>query len=266
MEYDQSFIQPEWRSEVYVSEETKKIWWVQLVVLQDFGKWCDERGLRWFVYGGALIGAVRHHGFIPWDDDIDICMPREDYNKMLKLWEKDGLPEPYFLQNTLTDVDCYQFWTSIRRGDTTGNRTSLLSKKCHNGIGIDVMPFDGCEKNINLYRLRRFPLKVLSTICNTYVNEFNTSANAERLRKLLRGMKINYRAIYKLLERHNSRHTWDKYDRVTLTLVANPDVKSIKERVWYKEDFDHAEYLDHGRMAGYFRRFMYSGNPTRLQK
>ena len=64
MEYDQSFIQPEWRSEYFVSETMKKVWWIQITILQDFGKWCDEHGLRWFVYGGALIGAVRHKGFI----------------------------------------------------------------------------------------------------------------------------------------------------------------------------------------------------------
>ena len=72
----------------------KKVWWIQITILQDFGKWCSDHGLRYFVYGGALIGAVRHHGFVPWDDDIDVCMPREDYNRMLELWKEDGLPEP----------------------------------------------------------------------------------------------------------------------------------------------------------------------------
>lgn len=244
MEYDKEFIKPEWRSEYYVDETMKKVWWVQMTILQDWGKWCDDHHLRWFVYGGALIGAIRHHGFVPWDDDIDVCMPREDYNKMLELWKTEGLKEPYFLQTTLTDEDCYQFWTSIRRSDTTGNRISLMNKRCHNGIAIDVMPFDGCENNLLLYRIRRFPLKVVSTICNTYVNEFNMSRSARILRKIVRLFKIDYRKAYIWLEKKNSKHTWDKYDQVTLTLVANPDVKSISERVWKKEDFDHAVYVD----------------------
>ena len=244
MEYDKKFIQPETRCEYFISEEMKKVWWIQITILMDFGKWCDEHGLRYFVYGGALIGAVRHKGFVPWDDDIDVCMPREDYNKMLEIWEKEPMPEPYFLQNTLSDVDCYQFWTSIRRSDTTGNRTSLMSKKCNNGIAIDVMPFDGCENNVTLYRLRRFPLKVMSTVCNTYVNEINMDFSARMLRKVLRFFRVDYKKIYKRIEKHNSKHTWDKYDKVTLTLVSNPDVKSITERIWDKEDFDHPVYLD----------------------
>ena len=244
MQYDVDFIKPEWKSDYYVSEKTKKVWWIQIQILQDFGKWCDERNLRWFVYGGALIGAVRHKGFIPWDDDIDVCMPREDYNKMLDLWRTEGLEEPYFLQNTLTDVDCYQFWTSIRRSDTTGNRISLMSKRCNNGIAIDVMPFDGCESNIYVYQMRRMPLKILSTICNTYVNEFNMSLPAKILRKFLRLTHIDYKSIYKWIEGQNSKHTWNRHDYVTLTLVSNPDMKSIEERVWFKEDFSYPVYLD----------------------
>ena len=244
MEYDQEFLKPEWRDEYYIDETQKKVWWAMITVLQDFGKWCNAHGLKYFVYAGALIGAVRHKGFIPWDDDIDVCMLREDYNKMIELWKTDGMPEPYFLQTTLTDVDCYQFWTSVRRSDTTGNRVSLMTKKCNNGIGIDIMPLDGCVNSAFLHNLHRIPLKVMSTICNTYVNEFNMSKTARVLRKILRLTTIDYRKIFTWLEKVNTRHNGEKYDLVTVSLVANPDMKRIKERMWPKEDFDHAVFLD----------------------
>lgn len=235
-QYDPDFIKEEIRDGWFVSTETKKAWWVQLEILQEFGRICKKYNLRWYPIGGILIGVIRHKGFIPWDDDVDVAMPREDYNRFMEVC-KDEVREPYFLQTPLSDVDCYQTWISLRDSRSTGNRISCLKTKQNNGIGIDILTLEGCEDNLFLYKLRRFPLMILSTVCNTYVNEFNTTPKAVAIRKVLRKFPINYIGIHKFLERRNSKHTWDKYDKVTLTLLADPIAKDVRHVIWLKEDF-----------------------------
>ena len=69
-----------------------------LDMLLYFQEFCDKHGLMFYLHGGAAIGAVREHGFVPWDDDVDVLMPRPDYEKFEKLWEKYGERGPSHLQ------------------------------------------------------------------------------------------------------------------------------------------------------------------------
>ena len=62
----------------------------ELAILLAFQEFCQSYGLRFYLAGGTLLGAIRHHGFIPWDDDIDVCMPRDDYEKLLQAYPKEG--------------------------------------------------------------------------------------------------------------------------------------------------------------------------------
>ena len=241
MNYDPEFIKEEYRVDWLVTETVKKVWWIQLDILQKFDAICRKHNLRWYPIGGILIGVVRHKGFIPWDDDVDVAMPREDYDKLEEICKKE-LEYPYEFQSTFTDPDCYMFWSSIKNSETTGNRVTCLSKQLNNGIGIDILPLEGCENNYYLYKIRRFPLRIASVICNTYVNEFNDNLKARILRKILRHFSIDYREIYRWIEKHNSLHPMSKYKKCTLTLIADPIVQTkegLRRVIWDKKDFEN---------------------------
>lgn len=238
--YDREYICEEVRDGWLVSETIKKVWWIQMDLLKVFDSICKKYNLRWFPDGGVLIGVIRHKGFIPWDDDVDVCMPREDYNKFLKVCPKE-LSSPYFLQTPLSDRDCYMYWSSLRNSNTTGNRKCCMNTKQNNGIAIDIIPMEGCENNYIVYMMRRTPLRIASVICNTYVNEFNMSTKAVMLRKILRKLNINYREIYKWLEKQNSRHPMSKYEKCTQTLIADPMVygkDGLKKVIQNKADYE----------------------------
>lgn len=120
-------------------EELRKLQLVQLEILKYVDDFCTKNKLRYSIAYGTLIGAVRHSGFIPWDDDLDICMPREDYEKFISLW-KDT--DKYILQNHDTDREFPQGFTKIRKNNTAFIQKTDLNKEYHKGIFIDIFPYD----------------------------------------------------------------------------------------------------------------------------
>lgn len=126
-------------------------------ILKEVHGICEKHGLKYFLDGGTLLGAVRHKGFIPWDDDMDIGMMRSDYEKFLEIAKKE-LPDYLFLQTFETDdkYDIYQVPCKIRY-----NGTILIEKgiaenpEMHNGVYIDVFPYDSLPKKDFIYKLQR---------------------------------------------------------------------------------------------------------------
>lgn len=112
-----------------------------LEILKVFDAFCRENCLKYSLYGGTLLGAVRHEGFIPWDDDIDVCMSRADYDEFLKLWEKSH-PEGYVLQNKENSVYYDQSFSKIRKDHTTFLQDEREIGNHHTGIFLDVFPID----------------------------------------------------------------------------------------------------------------------------
>lgn len=109
---------------------------IQLDILDKIHAFCTERGIRYSLGGGTLLGAVRHKGYIPWDDDIDIMLPRPDYDRFLK--EFDGKYAELNLQHYGNDNTCCIPFAKVYE-----NRTVLIEKLQKSGIYIDVFPIDG---------------------------------------------------------------------------------------------------------------------------
>ncbi len=102
---------------------------------------CEKLQLKYYLLGGTLLGAVRHKGFIPWDDDIDVGMPRKDYEIFIQ--KAQGLlPEHYFVQNCYTEGKFSMAFCKIRNSNTTFIETSVKDFKINHGIFIDIFPLD----------------------------------------------------------------------------------------------------------------------------
>lgn len=137
------FLEPEIRDGVEVSAELKAAWKVMLDMLEEFIRICEKHNLRYCLDGGSVIGAIRHKGFIPWDDDIDISLPRQDFHRFLEIAQKE-LKAPYFLQYGTTDPEHYQAYACIRNTQTSAidELWTRNGKRFCMGIGLDVFPFD----------------------------------------------------------------------------------------------------------------------------
>lgn len=106
-----------------------------------FDDFCEKNGLTYFLCGGCCIGTIRHGGFIPWDDDVDVFMPREDYEKLKALWVDTPA---YSIQYTTRDFLTENQFLTICANNTTFIKTYQKDLDINHGLVLDVLPLDGC--------------------------------------------------------------------------------------------------------------------------
>ena len=116
--------------------------WVEFEMLKEFVRICEQLGLKYFLVCGSALGAVKYNGFIPWDDDIDVALPRPDYEIFCEKAQL-MLPKYLFLQNYKTDSHYPLFMSKIRDSRTTFVEPLYKKLPMHHGIYIDVFPLDG---------------------------------------------------------------------------------------------------------------------------
>ena len=125
-------------------EDLKKLHEVQVEILKDIDKFCQEHNITYFLIAGTLLGAVRHKGFIPWDDDIDIGMLRSDYEKFIKTYPSDK-NNKYFVQTLETDSNYWHSYAKIRKKNTFMNEAKIASLNLNKEIFVDLFPFDNVK-------------------------------------------------------------------------------------------------------------------------
>ncbi len=143
MEYPHKYFEDEVREGFYITGELKRIWAAQLEVLSEVDKVCKRHNIKWFADCGTLLGTIRHKGYIPWDDDLDICMLRDDYIKFNEVANKE-LPEGYSCINLKDKETFYEYLTRVVNGRKFDFGEEFLEKHydCHYPTGIDVFPLD----------------------------------------------------------------------------------------------------------------------------
>ena len=129
-----------WR-EIYSEDQIKKIQELEMMNLKEIKRVCEILNIQFFLYGGSLIGAVRHKGFVPWDDDLDIAMLRKDYEIFIREAPK-LLSNEFFLQNPLIDKKTPYFYTKLRLKDTKCIEWENHKLNIEQGIYVDIYPID----------------------------------------------------------------------------------------------------------------------------
>lgn len=125
----------------YTKENLRRLQLAELEILKEVDRMCRENGIEYIIEGGTLLGAVRHEGFIPWDDDVDLRMLRKDYERFCELCD-DKLDERYFLQTHKTDKNYRWEFARVLKNGTELIRRDRDELKSRTGIFIDIFPTD----------------------------------------------------------------------------------------------------------------------------
>lgn len=232
-----NFYDEEMRCGYRVTSKTKRVWAVQLEMLDEVERICKKYNIKYFADSGTLIGAIRHKGYIPWDDDIDLVMLREDYDRFVRAASGE-IREPLFLQTVYTEENYLKGHIQIRNSNTTGFNAEDKKAGYNCGIFIDIFPIDGVPEPGWRQKLWRFQVRTLWSVLYTWYR-FGYYPNATIIGRILHGvgavLRIPIPKAFKQYEKLCSRYSGKKTGYVCDTVFIADWEKNLWKREWFED-------------------------------
>ncbi|MDD6400747.1 MAG: LicD family protein [Lachnospiraceae bacterium] len=242
------FFEEETKCDYVVSRKMKEIWAVELDLLNELLKVCKKYNLKIYADGGTTLGALRHKGYIPWDDDIDMVMLRDDYKRLCEVAESE-FSEPYFFQTEQTDEGSLRGHAQLRNSNTTGALEKEADRKLsfNQGIFIDIFPLDAIpddddEKDIYFDELVKAKEKYWKFA--RWTSRVRDSKNIVK-----RIIKYCIGSVLKLFIKKNIffdrfEILEDKYNSTRTKRIGKLCFSPIPEkRIWKRSWFDDVEWM-----------------------
>ena len=214
-----------------ITEKRKKVWQIELEMLQELDRVCKKYDLKYFADSGTLLGTIRHKGFIPWDDDMDFVMTRADYNKLVKVANTE-IKSPLFFQTAYSDEGYYRGHAQLRNSNTTGILPSEgINVTFNQGIFIDIFPLDYVSRSKIIEKFRH---KKLRWKMDTFRKLYNNTKSKNKVKGKLK--KI-YRSLYKNKDKSKMYANYEKTSSTVMLKSRNVD------KVSYYASIDRYKYF-----------------------
>ncbi len=233
-----------------LTEYDKKMQKVYLELWEEFDRVAKEYNLRYFLFNGTLIGAARHKGFIPWDDDFDICMPRKDYDR-LQYELSDKFREPFFFQSPLSDPTHFNGLNRLRKSDTTMILRYDYGHPCNNGVYMDIYPIDNLPNGEGARKRLYKKAKLFRQLF--YYHVYGCLKPAQKVQPKMtlkqRGVRTLSKVLFSLFDEKRLYNYFQrklgKYKDKATTHAATISVHPGRAcNVWHTEDIAEVTYLE----------------------
>ena len=248
LQFTEDYFQEEEREGFVVSSMMKRVWATQLVVLEEIGRVCQKLKIPFWADWGTMLGAVRHHGFIPWDDDMDICMMRKDYMRFLQ--EAPGLLDHWYELKSVYNDPTYDIVKArIINGRHMNFESAFLQKfyGCPYVVGIDIFPIDNIpmdEKKLkNQVDLLKLLLKIEASIPEEAPYSQDDISLIQNMEKTL-GIEVDYQnrlrhEVKRAFDLVSAQYIDEDTPEVScmMALAADWDWYHCK-RDWYNRDIE----------------------------
>ena len=212
----------------------RKLQLVEIEILKEIDRICKKYNIKYFLCNGSLIGAIRHKGFIPWDDDIDIAMTRKNYDRFIKI-SKDELKNKFFLDCYEINKKCNFSYAKVKCKETIfveeKNASSYTSS---DAIWLDIFPLDGCNHPLSKEHKRQYKIYNYITTLIPIKNDFNYYKNLEINKKIYNKLLkiIPIKFMRWLLKKTISHYDEDKVDYLTsFSTVYGIDKETFKKSI-----------------------------------
>ncbi len=226
----------------------------QLPMLEYFRDFCEKNNLTFYLIGGGLIGALRNGGFVPWDDDVDVMLPREDYEKLPRLWREQNADGRFRLLKTDDDMFTGNIFITITDTNYTMVKTNQTEVDIPHGLVLDVFPLDVSPDGRLARKMQLMWTMIYSLFLAQVVPENNGGIMALGSRVLLgifRGKKIRNK-IWRAAEKRMKKYKLSENKCVT-ELCSGPKwmVPEYPKRIYEGVDYVTFEGLRMPCMKGY---------------
>lgn len=239
-------LEEETRCGYTISAKMKRVWAIQLDLLDELLRVCNKYSLKIWVDGGTLLGTVRHQGYIPWDDDIDLIMLRKDYDRLIKVAGKE-FRSPYFFQCAYTENVPYpRGHAQLRKDGTTAILPGDINRSYHQGIFIDIFVLDTLPSNekIKNYKLKRIALyrNLLSAYYQQGIWRPSIKATLHRLLNLLYCKTHHFVSTYRKFEQSLNMKSKENSEWLCNLGLLNDRIQ-IESKKMRAEWYDNTLYL-----------------------
>ncbi|MDD3416997.1 MAG: LicD family protein [Lachnospiraceae bacterium] len=243
LQFPTAYFDEETRDGFTISVMMKHVWAAQVEVLYTITQFCEKHNITYYADWGTLLGTIRHKGFIPWDDDLDICMKREDYLRFMTLFLKE-MPKSYELLSPYTSENYYQYFMRVVNSKCINVEHEWMDEfhGCPYSVGVDIFPLDYIPRNKEDAFVQQELIGVIATTAENLEKKKDMEHTVKEIHKIEDACQVKLdwnqsivNQLYRLVDQMSGIFKEEESDSLAKIFALFEYPNAIFQKEWYDE-------------------------------